>query len=88
MVWKHFMSTGNKYTQANGFNIRLSFLFVDSDVYNLQSRINYMYDKSEMTYLKQSSHNLRLDTYIQKITSSRGINYKIRKKIHKQKTTK
>ena len=28
-----------------------------------------------MTYLKKSSHNLRLHTYIQKITTTRGYHY-------------
>ena len=37
-----------------------------------------------MTHLKKSSHNLRLHTYIQKITTPRGYHYKIRMKIQKK----
>ena len=37
-----------------------------------------------MTYLKKPSHNIRLHTYIQKITTPRGYHYKIRMKIQKK----
>ena len=81
MFWKHFR---NKYMQRNGFNIRFSVRWLWYK-YNL-----YIYITSNelyvwpMTYLIKSSHNLRLHTYIQKITTPRGYHYKIRMKIQKK----
>ena len=37
-----------------------------------------------MAYIKKSSHNLRLHTYIQKFTTPGGYHYKIRIRIQKE----
>ena len=66
--------------------IILGFLSVDSDVNIILTKSNKLYVWLT-TYLKKSSHNLRLHTYIQKITTPRGYHYKIRMKFQK-KTTK
>ena len=64
--------------------IILGFLFVDSDVIKYITNISNKLYVWLTTYPQKSSHNLRLHTYIQIITSSRGIHYQI----HKKKTIK
>ena len=57
--------------------IILGFLFVDSDVIKYITNISNKLYVWLTTYLKASSHNLPLHTYIQIVTSSREIQYKI-----------